>query len=152
MSDSCLLCRRALLRGNSFCRLLNVARERWDLCSAAAAMRGDGDRDTLLSFDSGRGPRPLAVYLQNLLCPLLGVTVRYPFAQESFQRELWRSHSHLRYVGASSFTSFTGVLSRPLLDSNHHLEQSVSILRGFAVCELSSKRVSRQFDSVSYTI
>ncbi len=77
--------------------LRSAAQERWDVCSAAAATSGgEGRRSTLVSFDWGRSPRPLTVYLQNLLCPLLNVTVRYPFAHEKFQRAMWSTNVHSR--------------------------------------------------------
>lgn len=67
------------------------------MCSAAA--RGDPSGDgTLVSFDTGRKPRPLAVYLQNLLCPLVGVAVRYPFGMAGVQKAIWAVNAHVRFV------------------------------------------------------
>ena len=75
--------------------------ERLSLCHGAAEhhLTITGRRPDLshpaifLSFDDGlrTRDRALKAYFQNLLCPLLGVRVVYPFSQMRYQQTLWRS-------------------------------------------------------------
>lgn len=62
-----------------------MAIDRWNLCQAASVQ----ESRTLLSHDMGMSPRPVAVYLQNLFCNLLNVTVVYPFRNKAFIDAVW---------------------------------------------------------------
>lgn len=72
-----------------------VTLERWQICLFA---RSQGAMAVLLSFDDGLLPRPLQVYLQNLLCSYLGVHVAYPFGDLKFQASLRSTININRYI------------------------------------------------------
>lgn len=62
------------------------------MCTAAASL----ESKVLVAFDSAHKPRPLEVYLQNLFCAMMNVSVHYPLSSEGFQKALSSGNPQLR--------------------------------------------------------